>query len=209
MRRTEDFWGKFSTALDKINIYIFKKNLRELRRFYPCPWDFFLEILSIKILLMLSHNSFWIALLQNTITKLNSKHFFMIQNTGLFRGGLLSHAQVPHTRKNNVKGDKSHMQIKLLTKLFYYLIACVWSRYLTILMLLLHSHNWLLNWSYVNKYFDSESYWFYIEIKKAFLLSPIYHHLKSIFAIGHPTEENQQSVSRVFFFFFFFQNRLV
>ena len=49
----------------------------------------------------------------------------MIQNTGLFRGGLLSHVQVPHTHKNNVKGDKSHMQIKLLTKLFYYLIACL------------------------------------------------------------------------------------
>ena len=125
----------------------------------------------------------------------------MIQNTGLFRGGLLSHVQVPHTRKNNVKGDKSHMQINLLTKLFYYLIACVWSRYLTILMLLLHRQPLLLNWSYVNKYFDSESYWFYIEIKKDFLLGPIYHHLKSIFATGHATEENQQSVSRFFLAF--------
>ena len=66
------------------------------------------------------------------------------------------------------------------------------------------SCHWLLNWSYVNKYFDSESYTFYIEIKKDFLLSPIYHHLKGIFAIRHPTEENQQSVSRFACFFLFF-----
>ena len=30
------------------------------------------------------------------------------------------------------------------------------------------SCHWLLNWSYIDKYFDSESYWFYIEIKKVF-----------------------------------------
>ena len=26
--------------------------------------------------------------------------------------------------------------------------------------------HWLLNWSYVNNYFDSKNYWFYIEIKR-------------------------------------------
>ena len=30
--------------------------------------------------------------------------------------------------------------------------------------------HWLLNWSCINNYFDSESYWFYIYIKKVFFL---------------------------------------
>ena len=45
---------------------------------------------------------------------------------------------------------------------------------------------WLLNWRYVNKYFGSESYWFYTEIKKGFLLSPVYKHVKSICAYRAP-----------------------
>ena len=40
---------------------------------------------------------------------------------------------------------------------------------------------WLLNWSPVNFYFDSESYWFYMEINQ-----------------GHPIEENQQQVNSFF-----------
>ena len=52
--------------------------------------------------------------------------------------------------------------------------------------------HWLLNWSYI-KYFDSESYWFYIEIKKVFFfIWRVYFH------IGHSIEENQQHVSSVF-----------
>ena len=31
------------------------------------------------------------------------------------------------------------------------------------------SCRWLLKWSYINKFFDSESYWFFIEIKKVLL----------------------------------------
>ena len=41
--------------------------------------------------------------------------------------------------------------------------------------------HWLLNWNYANTYFDSESYRFYIEIKKGFLLSSVHKHLKGIF----------------------------
>ena len=46
----------------------------------------------------------------------------------------------PHMRKSVYKCGKSHKQIKLLTTTFYSLIACVWSRYVPILTLLLYRH---------------------------------------------------------------------
>ena len=61
------------------------------------------------------------------------------------------------------------MQIILLTTCFYYTSACVWSRCLPIVMLLLN--RWLLfiiKLKLVHKYFDSKSYWFYIKIKQIF-----------------------------------------
>ena len=55
-------------------------------------------------------------------------------------------------------------KIKLLTTHFYYVTACVWSRYVPILMVLLN--RWLLliiKLKLVHKYFDSENCWFYIK----------------------------------------------
>ena len=96
------------------------------------------------------------------------------------------------------------MQIKLLTICFYCIIACVLSRYVPILMLLLNGRLPLvLNWSYVNKDLDSESYWFCIKIKKDFLLSPVCKHYTVYLHIqewkGYPTEENQQLINSFFF----------
>ena len=64
------------------------------------------------------------------------------------------------------KCNKLHAQIKLLASYFYYLIACVGSRYVSILMLLLY--RWLSLIQHRNQ--------------KGFLLSLVYKHLKGIFA---------------------------
>ena len=53
-------------------------------------------------------------------------------------------------------------------------------------------------------YFDSGSYWFYIEIKKGFLLSPLYKHLKGIFAYRAPDCRKPAMDKQVFFKINFF-----
>ena len=54
------------------------------------------------------------------------------------------------------KCHKSHAQIKLFTRCFYYIITCAWSRcvcsHVTIKQTAVC---WLLNWSYIHKHFDS------------------------------------------------------
>ena len=79
---------------------------------------------------------------------------------------------------------------KLLTTRFYYFIACVWSVFdMCLISCYYYAYRCprLLNRSF-NKYFDSEKDIFYIEIKEAFLLGPVY-----------PIEESQQRVSSFFF----------
>ena len=48
-------------------------------------------------------------------------------------------------------------------------------------MLLLDRCGWLLHWSYVCKYFDSEILLVLHKNQEGLLLSPVYKHLKGIF----------------------------
>ena len=85
---------------------------------------------------------------------------------GPLRKDMLWHGQASTHAQKHLKCDKLHMQIKLLSSSFYYIIACVWCVYS---LVTINCCNCLLNWSNVYKYFDSVSYWFCIEIKKVFL----------------------------------------
>ena len=49
--------------------------------------------------------------------------------------------------------------------------------------------HWLLNRCFVNECFDSESYWFYIEIKKVFFNVQFTSILRLYVPIGHPIKE--------------------
>ena len=67
--------------------------------------------------------------------------------------------------------------------LFYYKIVCLWSTYMPILMLSLNKGLSLI----IKLKFWSQVFWFWKVLtlhrnKKGFLLSPVYKHLKSVFA---------------------------
>ena len=78
---------------------------------------------------------------------------------GHFRRGMLSHTRV-HTCKIIQKYDNLHTQIKLFTTCFYHSYFHVNITHMTVID--------KSNQRCINKYFDSESYWFYTEIKKVF-----------------------------------------
>ena len=59
-------------------------------------------------------------------------------------------------------------------------------------------HHWLLNWSYIDKYFDSESYWLYIEIKKVFFSVQFTSILTVYLHAGHKFKENQLQINLLF-----------
>ena len=100
------------------------------------------------------------------------------------------------------------MQIKRFTTCLYYVSACVWSRYLPILMLPLNRQLLLI----INLNLCSQVFWFWKVLilhrnQKGFLLSSVYKHLKAFQSIyicmykkwkGHLIEENQQWASSSF-----------
>ena len=79
------------------------------------------------------------------------------------------------------------------------------SNYQTCVVFLILHPRLILQWSEHHvtvSFMPTAQLWFYIEIE-SFLPSPVYSILRVYLHIGHPTEENQQHVSRFLFFIFF------
>ena len=116
--------------------------------------------------------------------KSNKKHFFHGHSRPFLARHAIAHASSSTHVKlfSSVKNctSKSNFWLHVLTKLpVFYQDVCLFAcDYYT------DSCHWLLKWSYMNKYFDSESYWLLILYRndKDFLDSPFYKHLKGIFA---------------------------
>ena len=93
--------------------------------------------------------------------------------SGSFRRGILSHAHAPaHMQK--------HLEVPQIAQTNQTFDCTLWLlNCLYLIKISVHSHvainadgcHWLLKWTYINKYFDCESCWFYIEIKKVFTRS--------------------------------------
>ena len=60
----------------------------------------------------------------------------LYKHPGLFRRGMLLHAHAPTHAQKHLKIYKSHTQIRFLITICYYIIVCVWLRYVPILMIL-------------------------------------------------------------------------